>query len=341
MATISFSKAEKSYVQTSLLSTPALRGDGRSLHDFRAIALETGVSPLANGSARLDIGRNAYDGGGGTEILAAVKLEVEDVENGDGIDGGRIVCTVCCSPAAYPHLSAGALDDLQHDMSTILHQTLSHHSLHPKNLGIVAYKKSWLLNLDIIVLSDSGNVYDAIFMAARAALWDTKVPRTRSVEYKARTSGNVAKEGGENGDMDVDEGVGSGFDTRHYLKKTMDFELPDYWDEGEVLDGRDRWPVCVTLNLLPPMHYLDATAQEEASTSIRLLLVFSFVSLSSPDIQAMRLLGGGELSLTLMKDLIKDGEKYARQVFTALNAKLKDEDVRRNRKARDRFAAHR
>jgi len=97
MATISFSKAEKSYVQTSLLSTPALRGDGRSLHDFRAIALETGVSPLANGSARLDIGRNAYDGGGGTEILAAVKLEVEDVENGDGIDGGRIVCTVCWS----------------------------------------------------------------------------------------------------------------------------------------------------------------------------------------------------------------------------------------------------
>jgi exosome complex component RRP42 len=94
MASTSLSKAEKSYVQTSLLSTPPLRGDGRSLHDFRAIALETGVSPLANGSARLDIGRNVHDGGGGTEILAAIKLEVEDVEDGDGIDGGRVVCTV-------------------------------------------------------------------------------------------------------------------------------------------------------------------------------------------------------------------------------------------------------
>lgn len=94
MNTISLSKAEKSYVQSSLLSTPPLRIDGRSLHDFRTIALETGVSPLANGSARLDIGRNLQDGGGGTEVLAAVKVEVEDVENGDGVDGGRVVCTV-------------------------------------------------------------------------------------------------------------------------------------------------------------------------------------------------------------------------------------------------------
>jgi hypothetical protein len=94
MASTSFSKAEKSYVQTSLLLTLPLRGDGRSLHDFRTISLETGVSPLANGSARLDIGRNAHDGGGGTEVLAAVKLEVEDVQDGEGIDGGRVVCTV-------------------------------------------------------------------------------------------------------------------------------------------------------------------------------------------------------------------------------------------------------
>lgn len=91
---ISLSKAEKSYVQTSLLSTPPLRGDGRSLQDFREIALETGVAPLANGSARVDIGRNAHDGGGGTEVLAAVKLEVEDAETGDGVDGGRVVCAV-------------------------------------------------------------------------------------------------------------------------------------------------------------------------------------------------------------------------------------------------------
>lgn len=134
-------------------------------------------------------------------------------------------------------------------MTTILHQTLSHPSLHPSNLGILPRRKSWLLNLDIVVLSDSGNIYDVLFMAARAALWDTKVPRTRNVEYKARkgTAGSGAQVGSR--DMDVDEDTTSGFDTRHITNAT-DFELSDYWDDGEVLDGMDRWPVCVTLNLV-------------------------------------------------------------------------------------------
>ena len=140
-------------------------------------------------------------------------------------------------------------------MSSILSETLSHHSLHPNNITILRNKKSWLLNLDLIVLADAGNTFDAIFMAARAALWDTKVPRTRSVEYKARrlrsTTTSAIGEGNEggSGNMDVDQDSISGFDTRQ-VQTATDFELPDYWDEGEVLDGREHWPVCITLNLV-------------------------------------------------------------------------------------------
>lgn len=49
--------------------------------------------------------------------------------------------------------------------------------------------------------------------------------------------------------MDMDEGNKSSFDTRQVAAAT-DFELEDYWDEGEVLNGREKWPVCVTLNLV-------------------------------------------------------------------------------------------
>lgn len=87
------SKAEKSYIQTGLLSTSPSRTDGRSLHEFRSVALETGVAPLANGSAKLSIGRSAHDGAGGTQVLAAVKVEVENVAD-DMPDTGRVVCTV-------------------------------------------------------------------------------------------------------------------------------------------------------------------------------------------------------------------------------------------------------
>ncbi|KAF5370520.1 hypothetical protein D9615_010352 [Tricholomella constricta] len=249
---------------------------------------------------------------------------------------------VASSPSAYPHLSSSALDDLQADLTILLHQTLSHRSLHPKNLGILPKKKSWLLNLDVLVLSDAGNILDALFMASRAALWDTRVPRTRGVEYKARpqkAGGDTTAQGGR-GDMDVDEDTQSGFDTRT-IHKATDFELPDYWDEGEPLDGRAQWPVSVTLNLEHPIHFLDATAQEEAATPLRLLLAFSFPSPASPVMQAMRMLGPGELAPSHLKELVKVGEQYAREISTALNSKLKEEDIRRNQKAREIFELHR
>jgi exosome complex component RRP42 len=269
------SKAESAYIQSGLLQSPPQRLDGRGLTDYRPISLETGVAPLANGSAKLNIGRNPHDGSGGTEVMAATKLEVETVEEG-GKDGGRVVVTVtwsvrsflndlftdtnASSPAAYPNLSSNALEDLQHDLTTLLHTTLSHSTLHPSNLSIIPSKKSWLLNLDLVVLADEGNVYDALFMAARAAFWDTKVPRTKVSEFKATkkggamTSGVVggAQAGAREDGMDVDDtpALTSGFDTRQTMSAALDFELPDYWDEGEALDGRSRWPICVTLNLV-------------------------------------------------------------------------------------------
>lgn len=148
------------------------------------------------------------------------------------------------SPAAYPHLSSVALDDLSYDMTIILNQCLSHPSLHPKNLGIIPRRKSWLLNLDLMVLSDSGNVYDALFIAARSALRDTKVPRTRSVQYQPKS--NVV--GDQDAEMSAD-GSGSIFNMRE-VTKAAEFELADYWDEGEPLDINQEWPVCVTLNLV-------------------------------------------------------------------------------------------
>ncbi|KDQ58027.1 hypothetical protein JAAARDRAFT_177168 [Jaapia argillacea MUCL 33604] len=348
------SKSEASYIRTSLLSTPPLRADGRALLDYRPIALETGIAPLANGSARINIGlkesssssraNKAGVGVGGTEVIGAVKLEVEDVRDGsDGRDGGRVVCTVSCSPQSHSHLSPPALEDLSSDLTHTLHSTLSHHSLLPPNLSIIPGKKSWLINIDLLVLSDAGNLYDALFLAAHAALHDTKVVRTRGVEYRPPPSTHqVPKiDDSMNVDTDADEETGagetqSGFDTRR-LKPITDFELDDYWDEGDPLGGSR--PICITINLVQKTHYLDATPQEEQSTPLRLLLIYSFPPSPSHQalLQGMKLLGGGEVALEDVKKLIGEGEKYARDLYTALETKLKEEDVRRGRKAREKL----
>ena len=121
--------------------------------------------------------------------------------------------------------------------------------------------------------------------------------------------------------MDVDEdGVTpSGFDTRQ-IPTATDFELPDYWDEGEALQGRESWPICVTLNIVScnfifrrclnvlcqdlPVSYLDATPAEEAATPLKLLLMYSFPPASGPQLQGIRLLGPGETQLAQMKQFV-------------------------------------
>jgi len=50
------------------------------------------------------------------------------------------------------------------------------------------------------------------------------------------------------------------------------------------------------------------------------------------------MLGNGELAFDQLSSLITDGEKYARKIYHSLNSKLKDEDLRRNEKAREKFA---
>ena len=63
------------------------------------------------------------------------------------------------------------------------------------------------------------------------------------------TAATTATTTGGVGDMDIDEEVVSGFDTRQ-IQTATDFELPDYWDEGEPLAGREAWPLCATLNIV-------------------------------------------------------------------------------------------
>lgn len=103
-----------------------------------------------------------------------------------------------------------------------------------------------------------------------------------------------------------------------------------------------------------PVYYLDATLPEEAATPLKLLVIYSFPPSSSPVLQGIRLLGPGEVQLSQVKQFIavcpcaqpfvcpnnfaQNGEKHAKELFDALEAKLRDEDVRRNQKARDKFA---
>jgi len=84
--TTTLSPSERSYIITGLSHpTNPTRLDGRSLLAPRSIQISYGDAPQASGSARVVLG-------GGTEVIAGIRLEVGDVDpkvKGKGREGWR------------------------------------------------------------------------------------------------------------------------------------------------------------------------------------------------------------------------------------------------------------
>jgi len=83
-----------------------------------------------------------------------------------------------------------------------------------------------------------------MFTACRAALYDTRIPKTRAVAYQSTKMSNPT-------DVEMEDGFKAALRTRKQ-SRAADFELEDTWDEGVPLTDRDKWPICVTLNVVSP-----------------------------------------------------------------------------------------
>ncbi len=84
MSTSLLSPSERSYIISGLTHpTHPTRLDNRTLLQPRPIEISYGDAPQANGSARVIIG-------GGTEVVAGIRLEVMDIEKGGNSWRGRV-----------------------------------------------------------------------------------------------------------------------------------------------------------------------------------------------------------------------------------------------------------
>jgi exosome complex component RRP42 len=118
------------------------------------------------------------------------------------------------------------------------------------------------MTLEAVIISDSGNVLDALVVASRAALWDLRIPRTKGLDYQPAQS--AAEE------MEVDAAGKDAFKSAiigpRQAKSTVDFELEDYWDGGVPLQGREALPVCITLNLVSKLAFISLIQCANACT---------------------------------------------------------------------------
>ncbi|CAH1270099.1 EXOSC7 [Branchiostoma lanceolatum] len=145
-----------------------LRSDGRACEDYRHVEVETDVVSNTSGSARLRLGN--------TDILVGVKAEMGEPDPGRPKEG-KLEFFVDCSANASPEFEGRGGEELAIEVSNALQRIFSSKStLDLTALCIIPAGQCWVLFVDVLVLECGGNLFDAVSLAVKAALFSTRLP---------------------------------------------------------------------------------------------------------------------------------------------------------------------
>ncbi|XP_050443504.1 exosome complex component RRP42 isoform X2 [Adelges cooleyi] len=134
--------------------------------DYRPMELEMDIVSNANGSARLRLANS--------DILVCVKVEI-DSPLPETLNHGKIEYFVDCSANATPAFEGRGGEQLAAELSRFLY--LAHSPVFDlSKLCIVPGQSCWKLFVDVLILECGGNLFDAVSLAAKAALCNTSLP---------------------------------------------------------------------------------------------------------------------------------------------------------------------
>lgn len=145
------------------------RRDGRKLDAFRKLVIEKNVGENAEGSARVKIGN--------TEVIVGIKMQVGEPYS-DKPDEGVMITMCEFLPMASSSFEAGPPGEDEIELGRVIDRGIREGKvIDTKKLVIVPGEKVWTVFVDIYVVNDDGNLYDAAAIAAMAALTVTKIPK--------------------------------------------------------------------------------------------------------------------------------------------------------------------
>ncbi|XP_047543784.1 exosome complex component RRP42 [Vanessa atalanta] len=228
MAGLLLSSTEKMYILHGVQDD--YRSDGRSNIDYRPMELETDVVSHASGSARLRLAN--------TDILVGVKTEIDEPKpNNPGL--GKIEFFVDCSANATPEFEGRGGEQLANMISNLMQRAYhSSQAFDLKQLCILEGKQCWKLYVDILILECGGNLCDAVSLAVKAALFNTRIPFVKA----------ALMDGG-----------------------SVDFQLSDDPYDCKLLEVGNA-PLLVTLCKIGNKCVVDPSAEEESCSVISLIV---------------------------------------------------------------------
>ncbi|KAL2080598.1 hypothetical protein ACEWY4_024391 [Coilia grayii] len=278
MATVQISEAEKLYVVHGVRDD--LRVDGRGCEDYRHTEIETDVVSNTDGSAKVTLGH--------TNVLVGIKAEIGKPKPMLP-DEGYLEFFVDCSANATPEFEGRGGEGLGIELSNTLYKVFSNkQSVDLKSLCISPGEHCWVLYVDVLLLQCDGNLFDAISVAIKAALFNTKIPKVRIAEEE---------DGGK------------------------EIELSD--DPYDcVRVNVENVPCIVTLCKIGHRHVVDATLQEKACSVASLLISVTHKGL----VTCVRKLGGGSLDPESIFEMTETGKRVGKALHAPLMELLQKEE---------------
>ncbi len=165
------------------LASKVQREDGRGFLDFRKIEIVKNPIENADGSARVKFGN--------TDVIAGVKLNVGKPFP-DSPDEGVLIVSAELSPIASPDFEEGPPRGESIELARIVDRGIREsEAIDTEKLCVKDGEKVWMVNIDINIINQDGNLIDAAALAAITALWCAKFPKYDEekdmVEYGAKT----------------------------------------------------------------------------------------------------------------------------------------------------------
>jgi exosome complex component RRP42 len=144
------------------------RVDGRAWDEFRPISIETNFVESAEGSARVHLGN--------TDVLVGVKMLI-GTPFADTPNKGVMSTNAELIPLGSPSFESGPPDENSIELARVVDRGIRESQMIDlERLCIEPGKEVWMNFIDIYVLDYDGNLFDAAFLGAVAALKTAKVP---------------------------------------------------------------------------------------------------------------------------------------------------------------------
>eukprot|EP01083_Nonionella_stella_P081671 225118_1 len=270
------SSSEKEFISVGVEQN--LRNDGRGRLEFRQFTVQTGHLPLANGSAELSII-------GGPSVLVGIKLDLEEPSRADP-EKGLVECTVqCSSTCSQKFIGNRTADDMNAELSSRFQKFIGDsEGIDRESLCVRKRVLAWKVQIDAVITRYGGSIFDAIILAARAALKNTRVPKV-----------TIHSEEGDD----------------------LDFEVNDDAAETSSIDV-NQVPLSATLSKIGRCFIADPTEEEEQCTDCRL-----FVSVDKlGTLRGVEKTGEGSVPPDAMLRMIENASTLCGQLIDQLDNKV-------------------